>query len=106
MLHVGETRPFGGDHVLDRHLGTISLEDRMTVRVASLGNEVSQNEEVRHFARRDETHQIEGEVRPSGRRHVVVVVELRVRAVEVVLPDAAAQRRRTMRFNFELPACE
>ena len=64
--------------------GAIGPVDPVSVRVRPRDREIPQDEEVRHLARSDHPHQIEVEIRPSGRGHVVIVV-VAERAIEVVL---------------------
>ena len=61
------------------------------------GTRFLQDEKVGDFRRRDQAHEIEIEIRPARRRNVVIVVELRKGAVEVILPDAAAHGGRFRR---------
>src|SRR5438094_3755016 len=84
----------GGYDVLNGYLGSVRLENRVLVGVFASGKQVAENEKVGDFSGRNQAHEIEVEVGPSGGGHVVVVVELRVGPVEVVLPDAAAHDRR------------
>src|SRR5215468_4717854 len=92
MVHIRRTRPFYRNHVLDGYLGSTGCENRVPVRVFTERHEVSENEKVRHLGSGDQTHQIEIKIGVPGRRYVIIVVELRERAIEIVLPDTPSHR--------------
>ena len=94
FVDAGKALAFGGYDVLNGYFGSVRLENRALVGVFASGNQVAENEKVGDFSGRNQAHEIEIEVGPSGGGHVVVVVELRVGPVEVVLPDAASHDRR------------
>src|SRR5882762_5061299 len=94
FVDAGKALAFGGYDVLNGYLGSVRLENRVLVGVFASGNQVAENEKIGHFSGRNQAHEIEVEIGPSGGGHVVVVVELRVGPVEVVLPDAASHDRR------------
>ena len=49
VIDIGRARTLGVNHILNRDLGSLCLEDLMAVRVFLDGSEISQNEKVRHF---------------------------------------------------------
>src|SRR5207245_9399087 len=94
FVDAGKALAFGGYDVLNGYLGSVRLENRVLVGVFASGRQVAENEKVGDFSGRNEAHEIEVEVGPSGGGHVVVVDELRVGPVEGVLLDAAVAARR------------
>src|SRR5207248_2716651 len=58
VLDVRQAWPFGGNHVLDRHLRPVGFENRMAIRIPPSRREVSENEEVWHFSRSGQAHEI------------------------------------------------
>src|SRR5215813_2128965 len=58
VVDIRKPRAFGGNHVLNRDPGSLSLEDPAAVFILPRGNEVPQNKEVRHFIRSQQSHKI------------------------------------------------
>jgi len=84
--------PFGGYHVLNRDLHSFAFEYGASICVLTDLYEIPQDKEVRNLLGRDQPDQIEVEIGISCGGYEEAVAELRVGAVEVVLPCAPADR--------------
>src|SRR5579863_4481374 len=86
MFHVGGARAFGGDDVLNGDFGTARFENAMAIGIFADVLEMAKEEKIGHFGGRDQTHQIEIEIGIASGGNVIIIVELRESAVEIILP--------------------